>query len=92
MWVRVENQHLEFSQPVGLRFFTIALRLLAPPPDSVTIMTVELITAGPPQDVQIPTIDGVILAGRLFPAGQQGPAVLLMPGVRDQYMSHAVIH
>jgi len=80
VWVRVENQHLEFSQPVGLRFLTIALRLFAPPPDSVTIMTVELI---PQKDVQIPMIDGVKLAGRLFPARQQGPAVLLLPGVRD---------
>lgn len=40
-------------------------------------------TAGPQQDVQIPTIDGIKLVGRLFPAGQKGPAVLLLPGVRD---------
>jgi hypothetical protein len=41
------------------------------------------VTAGPQQDVQIPTIDGIKLVGRLFPAGQKGPAVLLLPGVRD---------
>jgi len=41
------------------------------------------VTAGSQQDVQIPTIDGIKLAGRLFPAGQKGPAVLLLPGVCD---------
>lgn len=41
------------------------------------------VAAGPQQDVQIPTIDGIKLVGRLFPAGQKGPAVLLLPGVRD---------
>jgi hypothetical protein len=41
------------------------------------------VTAGQQQDVQIPTIDGIKLAGRLFPAGQKGPAVLLLPGVCD---------
>jgi hypothetical protein len=41
------------------------------------------ITAGPQQDVEIPTIDGIKLVGRLFPAAQKGPAVLLLPGVRD---------
>jgi len=47
-------------------------------------MTIKSITAGPQKDVQIPMIDGVKLAGRLFPARQQGPAVLLLPGVRDR--------
>lgn len=39
------------------------------------------VTTGPQQDVQIPTIDGIKLVGRLFPAGQKGPAVVLLPGV-----------
>jgi hypothetical protein len=54
-------------------------------------MAIKPITPGPQQDVQIPTIDGVKLAGRLFPAGEQGPAVLLLPGVRGQ-RSHAVTY
>jgi hypothetical protein len=41
------------------------------------------VTTGPQQDVQIPTIDGIKLVGRLFLAGQKGPAVILLPGVRD---------
>lgn len=41
------------------------------------------VTTGPQHDVQIPTIDGIKLVGRLFLAGQKGPAVVLLPGVRS---------
>lgn len=34
------------------------------------------------QDVDFYTIDGLKLAGRLYPAAQFGPAVILTPGVR----------
>lgn len=39
------------------------------------------VTTPAPQDVIFPTIDGLKLAGRLFPAAHRGPAVLLIPGV-----------
>jgi hypothetical protein len=33
------------------------------------------------QDVEFPTVDGLILRGWLYPAKQRGPALIVLPGV-----------
>jgi len=37
------------------------------------------------QDVVFNTVDGLKLAGRVYPAAQFGPAVILTPGVCDTH-------
>ncbi|CBF75779.1 hypothetical protein AN3611.2 [Aspergillus nidulans FGSC A4] len=43
-------------------------------------MTVEDSSLKPYQNVQFKTLDGIYLRGRLYPAAQRGPAVILSPG------------
>lgn len=35
----------------------------------------------PQKDVEFPAIDGIILRGRLYPAPEKGPGIVLCPGV-----------
>jgi hypothetical protein len=37
--------------------------------------------------IKFKTIDGIDLRGRLYPAAQRGPAVILTPGVSNKHLA-----